>query len=123
MAYEKNTPIKDLSIKNNIKYNMTINKVYSSCMSIYINGKSYFISIPKNDTWYDVKINNGLKCQVIKQTYYSNGKEYGKLELCKVISNNKNSTTKKYSNYSSVDREDPSLAEWVAQANLTRGWD
>lgn len=118
-------PIKNLPIDDDVKYNMTINKVYDSSMSVNIGAKSYYIAIPKNDSWSNISIHNGLKCIVTKTKYYSKEKEFGMLKLIKLDSRNnyykEKQTNIRYSgNY---DYDYNSMAGWIQQANSTRGWD
>lgn len=118
------TPIKKLTIKCDTKYNMTINKVYGSSMSIYIDGKSFYIAIPKNDSWEKISIYNGLECIVTKKKYYSNEKEFAMLKLIRITSKSRYKEKRTNSNYLRNNyTEDNSMSDWIQQANLTRGWD
>lgn len=118
------TPIKKLTIKCETKYHMTVNKVYSSSMSICIDGKSFYIAIPKNDSWNNISIYNGLECIVTKEKYYNNEKEYAMLKLIEITSTRNYKEKKTNTTYSrNYHKEDNSMSEWIKQAKLTKGWD
>lgn len=77
----KKTTITKLPIAYNKNYIMTINRVFDSDITVSIDGRKYYISIPKNSSWIDVDIYDGMECIVQKEKYYSGRKAYAKLNF------------------------------------------
>ncbi|MAD41909.1 MAG: hypothetical protein CL623_05905 [Arcobacter sp.] len=92
----KTTNFRDLPISYNKKYTMTINKLYRLSMVVSINGRRFYISIPKNSSWIHVTLYEGLVCTVIKEQYFSGEREYAKLTF---IESNENTYYEKENNY------------------------
>jgi len=86
-----NIAIKDLSIVENKEYTMTVSHVLITNMLVVLNGIYYMIAIPKNTSWQNIKLFDGLVCRV-KKAKYGNNNEFYRLDLIKIKNKNDNIT-------------------------------
>ncbi len=101
----KKTTIKRLPLDYDREYVLTINTLYDSSFVVSIDGRKYYISIPKNRSWIGQTIYEGLTC-IISKVHYGDRGQYAKLNLVEIIedsyyekeNNHKETTT--YSNTS-----------------------
>ncbi|MDQ7085323.1 MAG: hypothetical protein Q9M36_10540 [Sulfurovum sp.] len=76
--------IKNLPIEENNEYEIVINKVLNKDILIELNEEYYTISKPKNSSWKDIELFEGMCCLVAKKRYGENN-EYSRLELIQVL--------------------------------------
>ena len=83
----KKTTIKKLPLDYDREYILTINTLYDSSFVVSIDGRKYYISIPRNMSWIGQTIYEGLTCIVSKVRYGDHG-QYAKLNLVEIIEDN-----------------------------------
>ena len=67
------------SLPYDTEFKMTIDKLYKTSMVVTIETKQFYIAIPKNSSWYDIELVEGLEYTVKKEQYFSGTREFAKL--------------------------------------------
>ena len=76
--------IKDLPLSYDREYTMTIDTIYNSNMTVYINNRRFYISIPKNISWMNIRIYEGMIC-IVKKERYGKMHQYSQLTLIDIL--------------------------------------
>lgn len=90
--------IKELPISYNREYLMSIDNIHSTNMNMTINGRSFYISIPKNNSWSHIHLHEGMVC-VIKKQHYGDQDQYTKLIFIEIYEQKKD---KPYENHKQI---------------------
>lgn len=78
------TNIKDLPLKLNSKYKMTISEIYHSSIVVTIDSRRFYISIPKNASWIHTHLYEDMVC-IVKKEQYGDKNQYAKLTYIETI--------------------------------------
>ncbi len=94
--------IKDLPLSYDTEYTMTIDTIYNSNMTVVINNRRFYISIPKNITWLNIHIYEGMVC-IVKKELYGKMHQYSQLTLVDILEEEEN--TYQYKNNESFRKQ------------------
>lgn len=89
--------IKDLPLSYDREYTMTIDSLYNSNMTVIINNRRFYISIPKNISWMGIRVFKGMVC-IVKKERYGEVHQYAQLTLIDVIGEEEQENTYQYKN-------------------------
>ena len=89
------TTIKRLPLDYDKEYILIVTRLFDSSFEVSIDGRKYYISIPKNKSWIGRTIYEGLTC-IVSKVRYGDRKQFAKLNLVDII---KDSYYEKENNY------------------------
>jgi len=102
----KKTTITRLPLDYDKEYILTVNKIHDTNFVVSIDGRKYYISIPKNTSWVGQTIYEGLTC-IISKVHYGDCGQYSKLNLIEIIEDSyyeERNNNKETTNYNSTSK-------------------